>query len=59
MNINDDVFGQLIKQYAEAQAEKLIEENERLKCDPDFVYPEGLDEKCLAAIDAALEKQTK
>jgi hypothetical protein len=49
----ENVFDKLIKQYAEAQGEKLIEENERLKCDPDFIYPEGLDEKCLAAIDAA------
>ena len=49
-------FAELINQYAEAQGEKLLEENERLKCDPDFVYPEGLDEKCLAAIDAAFEE---
>lgn len=54
-----DIFEKLMNRYAEVQGAKLLEENERLKCDPDFVYPEGLDEKCFAAIDAALEKLKK
>ena len=52
---DDDEFEDLMYQYGEVLGAKLVKENERLNADPSFELPEGLDEKCLAAIDAAFD----
>ena len=52
-------FEALIKEYCEAKGREYMEEAERLNNDPDFVFPEELDRKCLAAIESHFPPQTQ
>lgn len=47
------LFKQLMRQYMEAEGERLLAENERLKADPSAAVPPELDKKCLELIRGA------
>lgn len=47
------LFKRLMRQYMEAEGERLLDENERLKADPSAAVPPELDKKCLELIHGA------
>jgi len=50
-NYEDALFAKLMDGHAEIEGARLLEENERLKNDPDFYLPDGLDERCMNTIN--------
>ncbi len=47
------LFKRLMGQYMEAEGERLLAENERLRADPSAAVPPELDKKCLELIRGA------
>ena len=45
-NYEDALFALLMDEFAEREGERLLEENERLKLDPDNVISDELDKRC-------------
>lgn len=45
--VEDTAFREMIHQMASEEGRRMIEENERLKADPEFVVPESLHKKCM------------
>ena len=43
----EENFAELMRAYAAEEGKRLLEENERLKADPNFVVPESLHQKCM------------
>lgn len=52
-NYQDALFALLMDKVAEAEGARLIEENERLKNDPEAAVPEEIDKKCRETIRRA------
>ena len=46
----EENFAELMQAYAAEEDKRLIEENERLKNDPNFTVPEDLHRKCMEMI---------
>lgn len=49
----DALFALLMEDVIEAEGNRLLEENERLKCDPSAAVPEEVNERCLKTIHRA------
>lgn len=49
-NYEDALFAKLMDEHAQIEGTRLLEENERLKNDPDFHLPKGLDERSISTI---------
>ena len=55
-NYEDALFALLMDEFAEREGERLLEENERLKLDPDIVISDELDKRCIKTIDRTFAK---
>lgn len=44
------LFGDLLRELAREEGQRLDRENEALRADPDAAVPEGADDRCLLAI---------
>ena len=53
----DAMFALLMDEVALAEGERALEENEKLKADPNFVIPTGANQKCLRTIKLYFRKQ--
>ena len=58
-NFEDALFAMLMGQLAEEEGKRLLEENERLKNDPDAAVPEQVNQKCLKTIRQSFAKQNR
>lgn len=54
----DALFALLMDEVAEAEGKQALDENERLKNDPDFAFPEELDRRCIKTIRRHFMKQS-
>lgn len=54
----DALFALLMDEVAVAEGQKLMEENERLKSDPDAVVPMSTQKKCIRAINRYFRKKS-
>ena len=55
--MNDKELEAIIQKYGELKGQQYMEEAERLNNDPNFVFPEELDRKCLDIIAKAFEEK--
>lgn len=55
----DALFALMMHKFAVQQGEKYMEENERLKQDPEAAMPEDMERRCLETIDNELKKKGK
>ena len=53
-NYEDALFALLMDEFAEREGERLLEENERLKSDPDIVISDELDRQCIKKINRSM-----
>lgn len=61
-NYEDALFALLVDEFAEQEGKRLLDENERLKQDPDIVIlviSDELDKRCVKTIDRALAKEKR
>lgn len=58
-NYEDAAFALLMDEMASQNGKRWNEENERLKQDPSFEYPEDLDRKCRTLIDKEFAKRKR
>ena len=58
-NYEDALLRLMMDETAENEGRGLLEESEHLKNDPDSAVPEGLNERCLRAIQVELNKKRK
>jgi hypothetical protein len=56
-NYEEAAFALMMDRKMQEDGEMLLQENERLASDPDFVLPGGMDERCLRLIRRNQEKQ--
>ena len=49
-NYEEAAFALMMDRKMQEDGEKLLQENERLGSDPDFLLPDGMDERCLRLI---------
>lgn len=56
-NYEDALFALLMEKAAMAGGERILEENERLKKDPNFSIPSELDRACIKTINRAFRKR--
>lgn len=56
---DDKKLALLLQEYAEEEGQQLIEENERLRSDPDFIVPESFDRACHEAIENAVKREKR
>jgi len=56
-NYEEAAFALMMDRKMQEDGEMLLQENERLGSDPDFVLPDGMDERCLRLIKRNQEKQ--
>lgn len=54
----DALFALMMDEFAVAEGEKALEENERLKKDPDFVVPTEVERRCLKTISRHCTEQS-
>lgn len=54
--MTDKKFEVLMQKYGEMKGRQYMEEAERLKNDPDFVFTEELDRKCREAMEKAFSR---
>lgn len=55
-NFEDALFALLMEEVAEQEGQRLLEENERLKRDPESAVPPEVDRRCLKTIKRAFAK---
>lgn len=55
----DALFALMMHNFAVQQGEKYMEENERLKQDPEAAMPEDMERRCLETIETELNKKGK
>ena len=58
-NYEDALFALLMDEFAEREGERLLEENERLKLDPDIVISDELDRRCIKTIAKGKRRKVK
>lgn len=58
-NYEDALFALLMDEVAEREGQRYLEENERLKKDPDSAVPEELDRRCLKLIRQTFAKDRR
>lgn len=56
-NYEDALFALLMESVMEEEGKKLLQENERLKADPEFEVPEEASRRCVKAIKKAFAKK--